>query len=169
MFYFHHPCFPISGTKTHPPRYSLLISPFVVFVALMSSWLYLEPTGMSNDPLGLSCSISGFGISGAAAVTIILSYGASSVCPCVPSPVMTLIFMYPAFLMFSLACCASVSIFSTVLTDPSFKIWDMTQLWYPVPAPISSTFSSPCSLRASLMIATMCGADIVCFLPIGIG
>lgn len=69
---------------------------------------------MSICPPGLSCSMRGGGMSGALAVTDILSYGAFFWYPCVPSPVMTSVFVYPVFSMFSLAFWASSSIFSMV-------------------------------------------------------
>src|SRR5437762_12028426 len=45
--------------------------------------------------------------------------------------------------------------------------FERTTAWYPVPVPISSTFSLPVSSSSSIMRATMYGCEIVCFDPIG--
>src|SRR3954471_6824645 len=45
--------------------------------------------------------------------------------------------------------------------------FDSTTAWYPVPVPISRTFSLPVRSSSSIMRATMYGCEIVCFAPIG--
>src|SRR3954447_21274356 len=45
--------------------------------------------------------------------------------------------------------------------------FDSTTAWYPVPVPISRTFSFPVSSSSSIIRATMYGCEIVCFAPIG--
>src|SRR3954471_20466058 len=45
--------------------------------------------------------------------------------------------------------------------------FDSTTAWYPVPVPISRTFSLPVRSSSSIIRATMYGCEIVCFAPIG--
>ena len=62
---------------------------------------------------------------------------------------------------------ASSGMISMVYT--SHPMADRTAAWYPEPAPISRTLSPGPTPRASLIIATMNGWEIVCPYPMGSG
>jgi hypothetical protein len=62
-------------------------TPLTVFLRTVSRWRVPSMTGtISRPPRAASCSISGGGTSGQAAVTQIRSYGACSGYPSPPSP-----------------------------------------------------------------------------------
>ena len=85
----------MSGTNLHPQMCRLRTPPFSRSMAT-SSWNHEPPTGMTSRAPSPSCSTSGSGTVGAAAVTMIPSYGASPGWPLVPSPSTTVTLSYPS-------------------------------------------------------------------------
>ena len=102
---------------------------------------------MTIRPPGASCSTSGAGISGEAAATRIASYGANGRQPSVPSPTSTVTFRIPVASSAVRALCASAGIRSTPKTESLSSA--RRAVWYPEPAPISSTRSLPVSPSSS--------------------
>ena len=83
----HTPWRPRSGTNRTASSVSVA-SPSAVRVT-RTNCSTPRPTGITRRPPGANCSSSGGGTAGAAAVTLIASYGAPGRWPSEPSPVMT--------------------------------------------------------------------------------
>src|SRR3990172_8434893 len=136
---------PTRGTKRHPPRNS-----FMAFPDFLYTWTrscsHLPPMGITSMPPSPSCSNSGTGTLGAAAVTRIRSKGASSGTPIVPSPTRKRTFSRPSSRRTPSAE-AEKTENRSMLTTSRVRRQRMA-VWYPDPVPISSTFSAPVRRRA---------------------
>ena len=79
-----------NGTKRTASTSVTRASPRSVFSSTCKDWISSwGPTGMTSRPPGLSCRMSGSGISSGAAVTRMASKGANSAHPWYPSPIFT--------------------------------------------------------------------------------
>src|SRR5260370_1227637 len=134
---------------------------------MISSCAPRSPIGITSRPPGASCSVSGAGTAGAAAVTITPWKGARSGQPPAPSPSRVSMVRRSSRRNRSSAATRRSGSRSTVATRAPRCA--RIAVWYPDPVPISSTRPPRRGASAAVMSATINGWEIVWPLPIGSG
>ena len=149
-------------TATHGPYGEALRESAPPSSAPVTPWTRRAPPAFPGRRAGPRAALGNLG---AAAETIIASYGAWAGHPSSGPETCTETLSMPRASSRSRADLASDGSLSTVTTSPAMRA--RTAAWYPLPVPISSTLSVALSPSASTMRATMYGWEMVWPSPIG--